>query len=66
MRTACGIISDMAGVCPELIFNNQATLLPKLKELLKTNMVNIEVKLHAIITIGDICLAGDGKIYHQI
>jgi len=25
-------------------------------------VVNIEVKLHAIITIGDICLAGDGTM----
>jgi hypothetical protein len=60
MRNACGLITDISTCLPETVSQVQDTLVPLLKDILLTNQVNIEVKLHAIIAIGDVCLAGDG------
>ncbi len=60
IRTACGLITDISTCLSEAISQSQDTLVPILKEILLTSQVNIEVKLHAIIAIGDVCLAGDG------
>lgn len=60
MRHACGLISDISTCLPEVISQASETIVPLLKDILTTNQVNIEVKLHAIIAIGDVCLASDG------
>jgi hypothetical protein len=56
MRTACGLISDFASVASGTIVRRINDLITILKRVLLEPQIVTNVKLHAIVAIGDIAL----------
>lgn len=59
MRTACGLVTDVANNLMEAVVARSETLIPILRNILQAGSVDIDVKLHAIIAIGDIVIASE-------
>jgi len=63
VRMGCGLISDLASVANETISLEVSSLIPALSTVLADNEIQTEAKFHAIVALGDVCLAAEEKFF---
>ena len=60
-RIACGLISDLANYLEANMTSYATEFMSYLNDILVKNEYSTETKLHAMIAVGDICLAIEEK-----
>lgn len=56
-RFACGLVSDLSNYLVKNMSNYSDSFMQCLNKVLSDSRYGIETKIHAIIAVGDICLA---------
>lgn len=65
-RVACGLTSDLSNNCKTQIAEYLPKIMPALQSLLTDPKFEPEAKVHAIIAIGDACLASEQNCYNYL
>jgi hypothetical protein len=63
-RLSCGLISDFCASIPEVLISDEAVLQGLLKaclNVLTSNDVEQQAKLHAVVALGDLYMSADDK-----
>ena len=63
VRMGCGLISDLASVAAMAISLEVSRLIPALSTVLADNEIQTEAKFHAIVALGDVCLASEDRFF---
>jgi starvation-inducible outer membrane lipoprotein len=63
VRMGCGLISDLASVADDTVSLEISSLIPALSTVLADNEIQTEAKFHAIVALGDVCLASEEKFF---
>lgn len=58
-RLACGLISDLGNHCPGTIVTFLPSIMQALERVMSGEQYETEAKIHAIIAMGDACLASE-------
>lgn len=59
VRLACGLISDLGNHCPSYIVQFLPKIMQALENVMSGENYETEAKIHAIIAMGDACLASE-------